>query len=125
MKKKKNATIFHERICDFILSSYTIDIIFCFSPMKKLLVITTLLLLGSCSLFDKAPTSFEDYYTRNVRATIESTEKTLESLGLFRSTETSGVFDALVSVPILLSGSLMTDYNVQSDGRNAAITATE
>ncbi|MFZ2255415.1 MAG: hypothetical protein WAW59_04540 [Patescibacteria group bacterium] len=93
--------------------------------MKKLLVITTLLLLGSCSLFDKAPTSFEDYYTRNVRATIESTEKTLESLGLFRSTETSGVFDALVSVPILLSGSLMTDYNVQSDGRNAAITATE
>lgn len=94
--------------------------------MKKLLGIVILLMLSSCSLTgNKVPTTFEDYYTRNVRATIESTEKTLQSLGLFRSTETSGVFDALVSVPILLSGSLMTDYNIESDGRNASLTITD
>lgn len=74
---------------------------------------------------NKTPTTFEDYYARNVRASIDSTEKVLESLGLFRSTETSGIFDALVSVPVLLSGSLMTEYNVQSDGRNASLTATD
>lgn len=83
-----------------------------------------LLILSSCSLMgNKVPTTFEEYYARNVRASIDSTGKTLRSLGLFRSTETSGVFDALVSVPIILSGSLKTEYTVQSDGRNASLMA--
>ena len=90
MKKKKNATIFDQRICEFRVSLYTISIIFCFSYMKKLLVIAMTFVLGSCSLLgNKTPTTFEDYYARNVRATIDSTESALKSLGLFRSTETS------------------------------------
>lgn len=93
--------------------------------MKKFLIVVTLLLLSSCTFGQKTPTSFEDYYTRNARATIDSAEKRLESLGLFRSTETSGIFDVLVSVPVLLSGSLMTEYNIQSDGRNASLSATD
>ena len=90
--------------------------------MKKLIILPLLLLVSSCSLFTKTPTTFEEYYIRNAKATVESTENTMKSLGFFRSYETNGVLDALVSVPVLLSGSLTSDYTTQTDGQNATIT---
>jgi hypothetical protein len=82
--------------------------------------------MSSCSLIgNKAPTTFEEYYDRNIHAVIDSTEKTLQSLGIFHSTKTSGIFDANVSIPAVLSGSLETKYDIQSDGQNASFSLTD
>lgn len=90
--------------------------------MKKLIFLPLILLLSSCTLFPKTPASFEEYYIRNTKATIESTESTMKSLGFFRSYEINGVIDALVSIPVLLSGSFISDYTTQTDGKNASLT---
>ncbi len=89
--------------------------------MKKLLILSLVLVMSSCSLFNKKPQSFEDYYARNVTATIDSLDRTIDALGLLQSVQSRGVFDALVSIPVLLSGSIRTDYRVESTGRNASL----
>ena len=83
--------------------------------MRKLLLISSLFLLGSCTLFSKAPTTFDEYYKASIHASIASLEHRLETLGLVRSSEVAGIFDAAVSVPILLSGSTRFDYDLQSN----------
>ena len=82
--------------------------------MKKFLVLPLIFVMSSCSLFNKTPQTFEDYYSRNVSSTIDSLDKTMNTLGFFKSIKTTGVFDALVSVPVLFSGSLSTDYTLES-----------
>lgn len=89
--------------------------------MRQLLIISLLLLLGSCTLFSKAPTTFDEYYKASVHASIASLEHRLETLGLVRSSEVAGIFDAAVSVPVLLSGSTRFDYDLQSNGRDLSL----
>jgi hypothetical protein len=83
--------------------------------MRQLLIISSLLLLGSCTLFSKAPMTFDEYYRASVHAAITSLEHRLETLGLMRSSEVAGIFDAAVSVPVLFSGSTRFDYDLQSN----------
>lgn len=95
--------------------------LFLFIFMKKFLVLPLIFVMSSCSLFNKTPQTFEDYYSRNVSSTIDSLDKTMNTLGFFKSIKTTGVFDALVSVPVLFSGSLSTDYTLESTWRNASL----
>ncbi len=48
--------------------------------MRKLLLISSLLLLGSCTLFSKSPATFDEYYKASVHASITSLEHRLEVL---------------------------------------------
>jgi hypothetical protein len=89
--------------------------------MRQLLIISSLLFLGSCTLFTKSPATFDEYYKASVHASIASLEHRLETLGLVRSSEVSGIFDAAVSVPVLLSGSTRFDYDLQSSGRDLSL----
>lgn len=86
--------------------------------MKKLLALSLLLVMGSCSLFDKTPESFEDYYVRNVEATIDTVDSTMKSLGFFRSFQSEGTLDAALSIPVILSGSFASAYTLKNDGRD-------
>jgi hypothetical protein len=92
--------------------------------MRKLLIISSLLLLGSCTLFSKAPTTFDEYYKASVHASITSLEHRLETLGFVHSSQVSGIFDAAVSVPVLLSGSTDFHYDLQSNGRDLSLMTT-
>lgn len=93
--------------------------------MHKLLIISSLLLLGSCTLFTKSPATFTEYYNASVHASIASLEHRLETLGLARSSQVAGIFDAAVSVPVLLSGSTDFRYELQSHGRDLSLMTEE
>jgi hypothetical protein len=93
--------------------------------MHKLLIISSLLLLGSCTLFTKSPATFTEYYKASVHASIASLEHRLDTLGLVSSSEVAGVFDAAVSVPVLLSGSTQFSYDLQSSGRDLSLMAED
>lgn len=89
--------------------------------MKKILVLTSLIILGSCSLLGGKPTTFDEHYARSIDAFFEHTEKTLEGLGMYRSSEVTGVLDMVGSIPTLMSGSFQTNLEIQSDNRDASI----
>jgi hypothetical protein len=93
--------------------------------MSKILIIASLLILGSCTLFTKAPANFAEYYSASVHASVASLEHRLETLGLARSSQVAGIFDAAVSVPVLLSGSTDFRYDLQSNGRDLSLMTTD
>jgi hypothetical protein len=65
--------------------------------------------------------TFDEYYRASVHAAITSLEHRLETLGLMRSSEVAGIFDAAVSVPVLFSGSTRFDYDLQSNWHDLSL----
>ncbi len=87
--------------------------------MRNIFIIPTILIiLSSCTLFNKNDGSFIALYQANIHSIVVSLDKIGTRLGVNRHESVDGTILTAISVPGILSGSLATQYTGLVDGRN-------
>lgn len=89
--------------------------------MKKILLLSLLLTVSSCSFpgMNKEEITFSSLYNKSIHSSVESLEKFGQALGVNRHETVEGNIVSNLSVPGLFSWSLTSNYNGLIDGRNS------
>jgi hypothetical protein len=89
--------------------------------MRKLIIVTLLFtFLASCTL-SKKETNFTALYNSFVKTSIQNIEKSTESLGYKRHESLEGIISAGLQIPILMSGSFKSNYDVKINNTDMSV----
>ncbi len=88
--------------------------------MRKLLFVSSLVLvLSACGL---KSSDFSSLYNNHIHSQIVSIQDFTKSLGLYKQEESIGTIQAAINVPVLMSGALSLEHDIQVNGRDAGLS---
>lgn len=120
-KKRKMQPFFCQIFALFLFFSTMLLVFFYFFSMRKILLVSSLVLALSACGFN-SDSDFSSLYNKHVQAQVTAIEDFAKSLGLYRQEQSVGTLQAAINVPMMVTGSLSLEHSAKVNGRDADLS---